>query len=118
MKAELKSIHSPDIFDLGKFDPNEKDNFGILLQLMVSPKNGKGEESFDIMVCTPQWLIRNYQKSDMIFGRHYLIVFEYDYPKIYDKLKEYIGGIEGDTWNEIALKIGRIGKWEFEDYQP
>ena len=117
MKAELKRIHCPDIFDLEKFYPDQKNVFGILLQLMVSPDNSEGEESFDVMLCTPEWLTKTYKKSEMIFGRHYLIVFEYDYQRIYAKLKDYVEGIKGDTWEEIASKIGRIGKWEFEDYQ-
>jgi hypothetical protein len=25
---------------------------------------------------------------------------------------------EAPTWPELAIKIGRIGKWEFEDYRP
>lgn len=117
MKAELKRIHSPDIFNLENFHPDEEDVFGILLQLMVSPENSDGEESFDVLLCTPQWLMQCAQKSDVIFGRHYLIVFEYNYQRIYNQLKDYVESIEGDTWEEIALRIGRIGKWEFEDYQ-
>jgi hypothetical protein len=23
----------------------------------------------------------------------------------------------GDTWDEVASKIGRIAEWEFEDYR-
>jgi hypothetical protein len=25
---------------------------------------------------------------------------------------------EAPTWAELAAKVGRIGKWEFEDYHP
>jgi hypothetical protein len=116
MKAILKSIRSPDVFDLSGYTPIEDENFSILLQLIVAPLNSKGEESFDILLCTPQWLIANHKKSDIIIGRHYLIVFEYNYQRIYNTLKELIENIEADTWDEIGMKIGRVGKWEFEDY--
>ncbi|MDM8178144.1 immunity 8 family protein [Olivibacter sp. 47] len=117
MKAKLKYIHSPDILDLSEFIPEKQNNFSILLQLIVAPLNGEGEESFDIVLCTPQWLIENHQISDIIIGRHYLIVFEYNYSRIYNKLKELIENIDGENWDDIGMKVGRIGKWEFEDYQ-
>ena len=117
IKAVLKYIHSPDVPDLARFSPTEGDNFCILLQLMVSPLHIDGRESFDLLLCTPQWLIANSKKSDLIIGRHYLIVFEYNYERIYNKLKDLVEKAEGDTWDDIGNKIGRIGRWEFEDYQ-
>lgn len=117
MKAKLKRIHSPDVNNLLAYHPIEPDNFGLLLQLMVGPAEGEGEESFDVMVCTPKWLKENHSLSDVVFGRHYLIVFQYEYDRIYRALAQYVDGIEGDDWIEVASKVGRIGKWEFEDYQ-
>lgn len=118
MKAELKYIHSPDVFDLKNFQPEESDNFGVLMQLILSPKNTEGEESFDVMLCTPKWLLNNYEKDDIIFGKNYLIVFEYNYERIYEKIISFINNVEGNTWDEVANKISAIGKWEFEDYRP
>lgn len=117
MRAEIKGFHSPDIFELEKYYPEEENNFCFLLQILVGPKNEKGDETFDITVCTPQWLISNYKKDDVIFGRHYLIVFEYNYKIITNRLQKFVDTIEADNWDEIALKISRIGMWEFEDYQ-
>jgi hypothetical protein len=117
MKAELKGFHSPDIYDLEKFCPEVVNNFCFLLQLLVGPKDEKGDETFDIVVCTPQWLIENNTNSAIIFGRHHLIVFEYNFKAICDKLTQVVNVIDGKNWDEIALKVGRIGMWEFEDYQ-
>jgi hypothetical protein len=86
------------------------------MQVMIGPKSGNGEESFDIHLCTPQWLIENSKKTDVIFGRHYLIVFEYDFEKIEKKLKSFVANIDEPTWDEVAQKLSRIGMWEFEDY--
>lgn len=116
MKAIIKRLHSPDIYNLSDFVPEKADSFYILLQLIVSPLNIDGEESFDVILCTPKWLIENHQKSDIIIGRHHLIVFEYNYNRIYDKLKRIVENIEGHTWNDIAEQLSRLGKWEFEDY--
>jgi len=119
MKAILKEFYSLDIIEpLKDFRPLKTDNFGFWARMIVSEKNKGGDESFDIMICTPTWLIENHNKSDLLFGRHYLIVFEYNYQKIYSKINNFIDCIKGDSWEEIALKIGTIGRWEFEDYQP
>src|SRR5258706_15775892 len=118
MKADLKSFYSIDIENpLKEFSPEIEDNFGFWARMIIGEKTKDGEESFDIMICTPKWLMANHNTSEILFGLHYLIVFEYNYQKIYDKLKRFIENIEGKTWNEIGLKIGMIGKWEFEDYQ-
>jgi hypothetical protein len=28
-----------------------------------------------------------------------------------------VANCEGDTWQQVALKVGRLGHWEFEDYR-
>ncbi|UTA66505.1 MULTISPECIES: immunity 8 family protein [Emticicia] len=118
MRAVLKELYTIDMMQLLKdFKPAVYNNFGIWIRLIVGEEKTGGEESFDIKLCTPQWLIENHQDSDIIFGRHHLIVFEYNYSKIYNKLKKHIENIHGDTWGEIGTKVGRIGYWEFEDYQ-
>lgn len=118
MKATIRSFFSTDISNLATYQPDEDDNFGFLLQLMVGPTEGKGEESFDVEVCTPNWLAHTYAKSDLVIGRHHLIVFSYDYERIRSFLTSYVEKCEGASWREVAMKVSRLGKWEFEDYRP
>lgn len=115
MRAKLKRLHSPDV-DLKTFWPNEADNFGFLLQAMIGPENQDGEESFDIQVCTPEWLKSKYLADDVLFGYHFLIVFEYDLEKIRQKIARYCERCVGDNWQEIADRLKYIGQWEFENY--
>jgi hypothetical protein len=84
---------------------------------MVGERGKEGEESFDIMVCTPKWLLANKKEQDILFGLHYLIVCRYDYNRIFEKLKKYVENTEGKDWEEIGQKIGLIGWWEFQDYR-
>jgi hypothetical protein len=69
MLAVLKGLHSTDIADVETYLPNEADNFGFVLRAMVGPMDGEGEESFDITVCTPRWLLEKYGTSDVLLGR-------------------------------------------------
>jgi hypothetical protein len=117
MRPIIKEIHSPDVSDLAKYIPIDKTNFGFLLQVMVGPEGSEGEESFDIVVCTPKWLSQNYTGEDIIIGRHRLIMFEYNYDRLINRIRTYIDSCEADSWSKVAEKIGRLGKWEFEDYQ-
>ena len=118
MKAEIKALHSPDVHDLVNYSPKEEDSFCFLLQVLAGLKNEEGEESFDILVCTPKWLIDKHDRKDVVFGRHRIIVFEYDYQRLLTTLKIYIESLDESNWTELGKKIGRIGKWEFEDYRP
>ena len=118
MIAELKRLHSPDVHDLRSFVPETSDNFGLLLQAMIGPKGTEGEEAFDIQVCTPKWLMDHHEPTDVVLGRHYLIVFGYDYDRLLKVISSYCNECSGQTWREIATQLGRLGKWEFEDYRP
>jgi hypothetical protein len=31
-------------------------------------------------------------------------------------INQYCESCAGETWDEIAGKVGRLGRWEFEDY--
>jgi len=104
MQAVLKGLHSPDIADVENYLPHEEDNFAFLLQVMVGPMEGEGEESFDIIVCTPKWLIEKYRPSDILLGLHKLIVFKYDYPAVREFIEKFLLRCSGNTWEEIAKK--------------
>ena len=117
MKAEIKGFHSPDIRNLEVFIPDDEDNFGFLLQAFVGPKGEDWKESFDFEVCTPKFLLCKYKQEDILFGRHKVIVFEYNYHRIINHIEKLVGRYEGQDWNDLANKIARYGYWEFEDYR-
>jgi hypothetical protein len=117
MQAKLKGLHSPDVSDLKTYIPDQEDNFGFLLQIMVGPSNGNGEESFDTVVCTPKWLLGRYSASDVILGLHKLIVFQYDYSRLLSFIETFLAKCSGENWNEIASKLSDLGHWEFEGYE-
>jgi Immunity protein 8 len=62
---------------LSDFRPAEYDNFGIWIRMLVGETTiPDSEESFDMLLCTPKWLMSNHEWTDIIFGIHYLLVFE------------------------------------------
>jgi hypothetical protein len=101
---------------LAAFHPVDPRVFGFLLQVMIGPEGAEGEESFDIKVCSPLWLIERHNRDDVIVGRHHLILFEYDYERLKRTIQTYCGQWEAPTWSDLAVKLSRVGRWEFEDY--
>lgn len=117
MRAKLKEFYSLD-FDLNSYWLDEFDNFVFWVRAMIGPDTEEGAESFDMQICTPTWLISQHSESEVIFGRHMLIVFEYNLDRIKSKVSRYCDSCSGKDWPEIVEKLSRIGYWEFEDYKP
>jgi len=117
MKAEIKNIYSFDIDDLPRYSPPKPETFSFHLRIIAGPQSEEGEESFDLTVCTPKWLIENHRPDDVIIGRHHLIVMEYNFERILKTITDFVESCEGATWSDIAEKLGRLGHWEFEDYR-
>lgn len=116
MKAEIKySSVGGEKFD-ESFSPKDKSHFSISLRLILGPKGEEGEESFDITVCSPSWISKNLGDNDVFSGRHHLFIKEYDYQKIITFIDNFVSNCTGENWNELGLKLSRLGYWEFEDY--
>ena len=115
MRAELKSLFSPDADPLKDFLPTGP--FGILVMAMIGPAGQPGHESFDFMLCTPEWFSSNL-REDFKMGRHYLFVRDFDYAQLEKFVQKYCASCgEAATWSALAEKLARLGKWEFEDYK-
>lgn len=115
VRAELKSLFSPDADPLENFAPSGP--FGILVQAMIGPAGELGHESFDFMLCTPEWFAAR-MPNDITIGRHHVFMKGFNYSGLEKFVQDYCSKCEGESWRAVAEKIGRLGKWEFEDYVP
>jgi hypothetical protein len=118
MRALVRRFHSPEIFDLEAYRPADPSSFGFLLQVLAGTSGEDGEDSFNVIVCTPRWLEERYRSTDVVLLRHHLLVSRYDWSAIARFITGYVRSCEGETWQEVATKIGRLGHWEFEDHSP
>jgi hypothetical protein len=117
MIPEIKELHSPDIYDLISYEPFPEDSFCFLVQLIAGPQGQEGEESFDVMICSPKWIMENVKEDEPLIGRHYLIMKKYNFDLLWYTIQSYCKLCEGKIWIECAEKLSRLGKWEFEDYR-
>ena len=121
MKAVFRNIESTSasVPDLESFVPDDPECFGVHTIATFGSDDGPGADIFYITVCTPLWLedlVRS--QGGILAGRNLLIVVRYDYQRVERFLRDYASKCEGDSWREVAEKLGRLGEWEFEDYQP
>ena len=118
MRAELKRLHSPDVYDLRSFTPRDPTNFSVFVQAMIGPAGGDDSESFDLIVCTPAWLSAKVDEVGPLVGLHHVVVPAFDYNALFKVLQAFCSCCEGATWEQIGHKVGRLGHWEFDEYRP
>ena len=117
MRARIVRFDSLDV-DLRTYVPADPFNDAIWLRMYVGPQDHPGEESFDVLICTPAWLQGIALENGPQIGRHHLIVAEIDLPIVQNFLSRAVEQLDEASWEGLAEKIGRIGSWEFEDYRP
>jgi hypothetical protein len=117
VRAILKSLSlDPDSSTLSD-DPSE---FVLLARMIVGSPDTPGEESFDVTVCSPEWLAKTCREVGGIYNaRHHLVVsFDgFDVRALRAWLTARVRDVEADTWSEVGERLGRLGRWEFEDYR-
>lgn len=113
----MRSVYSADV-DVDAYVPEDPENDGVWIRLVLRPADGLGEESFDVLVCTPLWLRGVVAKEGPQVGRHHLIVDPFDLGEARAFLRRQIESIEAADWPTLAGKLARLGFWEFEDYRP
>lgn len=114
---KIRAFHSPDVDDLEGHRPSG-DEFALLVQMLIGPDGGEGEEAFDVQVVTPAWLEQRYASDGLAGGDGRLLVFGYDWSRIESYLRKRVAACSGSDWQEVAAKLSRFSRWEFEDYQP
>lgn len=113
MRARLKRLHSPDVADLETWSP-ASDRFGFLLEAMIGPSDGPGEEAFTMTVCTPAWFAAERMTEAIVrSGRHTLFVASYDYRALHGFIERAAHSVDGPDWGSLAVRLSWLGQWEF-----
>lgn len=115
--AQVKGIFTSEMDFLENHIPKDPENFSVVVRAMVGPRGTVGEESFDINVCTPEWLKDRIERDGFLIGTHHLFVESYDPAQIKNLITKFIERYSGNSWTEVAQRLSRIGQWEFEDYK-
>ena len=118
VRAHLKKMYSLELpVSLEEHCPANPENFGLSIRLEVGPVGSDAADSFDLFVCTPYWTQEQLAKEGPVWGRHTLLILEYDYDLILQAVTRRIDACQGKNWHEVANNLARFTAWEFEDYQ-
>jgi hypothetical protein len=119
VRAELKALDTADTpdGDVSSFQPSDETDFSLAVTASIGPAGEPGAELFQFTVCSPNALAQRALPKGFAFQRHTLVIERWD-PAL---IKRAIGDLslrtEGADWNEVATKLSRFGRWEFEDYR-
>ena len=114
VKARVRHFISPDV-DLDDFRPEDPEDFCFLLEALVGPADSEGEESLQLLVCTPRALARRVASEGVIFGRSLVIVDSPKISRILDSVRAAVERAEASSWNAVARRLERLGIYEFEE---
>jgi hypothetical protein len=112
MRAEIRYFEWPDL-ERAKAGSSDV----TLVVFAAGPIGSAGEETFQAQVCTPRGLLTLLERDGIVFGRHYIFVPSIDPERVETAVRDRLRRIDADSWQDLAEKIGRLGFWEFEDYQ-
>ena len=117
MRAEIRRLHTPEARCLEEFVPEDPTDFSLLVQIIAGPAGQEGEESFDLEVIALKTAAARVEADGPLLGGHLLLVNRFNAGEVRSWIERAVTSLEGKEWKELAHKIGRIGRWEFEDYR-
>jgi hypothetical protein len=98
--------------------PGDPSEFSFLVRLIIGPVGSIGGESFDVTVCSPEWLARVCREQGPVDGIHHVVVdFEgFDERRLRDWFERRVHQVEAHDWHAVGVRLARLGWWEFEGY--
>lgn len=117
MKSHLNDYVCVDLPEVWNWVPNDPTDVYYYLELTIG-KSTDGGDLFGLIVCTPEALSMRMTASGQqsLSGRHHLIVLDYSWDKVLQFVNDVIDKSQGKDWKDVAFRLARHFKWEFEDY--
>lgn len=116
MRAVLKVLSSIDLPD-GTSSPPDPTDCWVVVTASIGIAGDDGSDNFTFYVSTPRRLERIVADESQLWGRHLLIVEQFDWVLVRNAIEKICDEVTGDTWDAIASRLSRYGAWEFEDYR-
>ncbi|MGI4850202.1 MAG: immunity 8 family protein [Janthinobacterium lividum] len=117
-KAILKNIWVDSAtINLDTYLPDDIECFELWVNLRVGVDSAEGADDYQLLICTPQWLQKNYAWKKALWGRNMLIVFEYDLEMIKSKIDRCLASFGDESVETLSREFAKFASWEFENYQ-
>lgn len=112
LRARILEIQGTPV-GLDSFSPTDAADFSLPLAVRVGPTTSGGGDFFYVTVCTPVWLARRAREIGPLWGRTLLIVDSWDRASIERKLEEWCASAVAESWQSLAMLLGRDADWEY-----
>jgi hypothetical protein len=77
-----------------------------------------GEDNFEFDVHSPDTLQHLLERRGAVLGRGIVVVVdEYEPERVAEEMRPLVESVEGQTWEEVAFRVGSLGPWEFEGWK-
>jgi hypothetical protein len=115
MKAVIKSVHLID-HESWNVDLPDDGVFRFWSEAMLGTCTSNGEEIFSFSICSPKWVENNAQDKPF-FAQYTLITDTISEERVREAIASLLDSIDGSDWTDLANKISKYLRWEFDDYQ-
>lgn len=115
--AELKSLSGTLGESLDELQP-VRGNFCHTLRAAIGILGEEGADAFEFDVCSPEYLESETASYPILSGEKLIITQRFDANHVEEFVRKRLHFATGKDWDEIAEKISKWARWEFEDYEP
>jgi hypothetical protein len=118
MRAELKDLSSLGVEPLESFAPEDPTQFSLWVTLSIGVEGLDAADDFQALICSSRTLSEMVAQRGVLVGQPLIVVQEWDFPLIKQRIEDYCAACQGEEWEDILPMLTRLGLWEFEDYNP
>ena len=118
MRAAIRQYKCEEGEDLSTYELGEPQVFGFTLAFAIGVEGGEGSDQFEVLVASAAYLAQRYPGQAATFLRHIILASDYNINAAVALMTKYVSSLEANSWQELAIKINRVARWEYEDYLP
>lgn len=93
----------------------EYDDFLITVEADIGPENEMGAETFTFNVISPKRLSHMGMEGEIQLGRGLLIMNDYNYEQVKQRIATLLKGCARDTWREVSMMVAKYARWEYDE---
>jgi hypothetical protein len=115
MKPIVKMIVSYDLPDATSL-PADPEHCRVGIVAGIGLEGDDAQDDFRFQFCTLKYVASKVRNSRYFCDRGLVVVEGFSWEIVELTLASICDQIEGQSWDEIAKELSKIGEWEFEDY--
>jgi Immunity protein 8 len=113
MRAEVRDIEANDLPGWPTCQATDPGEGLAWFTVSVGAVGTPGSDLFQVAVGTPGG-VAGRRDRDSFVG---LVVDRFDPQAIERAIRDFVGSAEGPTWEAIAVRLGRVMRWEYAGYR-